>query len=480
MRNDKPTVWVADDDAEVRAYLSAFLTSRGYEVTTFESGEQVIPQLRLASSPALLILDIRMPRLGGLEVMAELSAQALQIPVIVLSGMSQPATIVKAMRLGAVDFVVKPINGTRLEEAIRNTLNVSPEAPSLPAAATDELESPFFATENKRMLQIRAICDQVAYADVPILMLGESGVGKEVLARYVHERSRRSGPFVKVNCAALPAELLESELFGHERGAFTGAQRDKPGKFELAMGGTLMLDEIGEMSPLLQAKLLHVLQDGEFCRVGGTRTLTSNARIIAATNKRPEKLLASGEFREDLFFRLNVITVEVPPLRDRPEEIAVLCDYFVQKYRVRYKSDVHQLPSELLSAFAKYSWPGNVRQLENHVKRFLILPDIRMALLELRRDTLWSEPAPRTGSFAGVSLKEQSANAAESAERELILQTLNEVNWNRKVAARRLHICYKSLLSKLHRWELRGHVAKFDAASAAGNGSGERYQSPVV
>jgi two-component system, NtrC family, response regulator AtoC len=479
MRNDKPTVWVADDDAEVRAYLSAFLTSRGYEVTTFESGEQVIPQLRLASSPALLILDIRMPRLGGLEVMAELSAQALQIPIIVLSGMSQPATIVKAMRLGAVDFVVKPINGTRLEEAIRNTLNVSPEAPSLPAA-TDELESPFFATENKRMLQIRAICDQVAYADVPILMLGESGVGKEVLARYVHERSRRNGPFVKVNCAALPAELLESELFGHERGAFTGAQRDKPGKFELAMGGTLMLDEIGEMSPLLQAKLLHVLQDGEFCRVGGTRTLTSNARIIAATNKRPEKLLASGEFREDLFFRLNVITVEVPPLRDRPEEIAVLCDYFVQKYRVRYKSDVHQLPTELLSAFANYSWPGNVRQLENHVKRFLILPDIRMALLELRRDTLWSEPAPRTGSFTGVSLKEQSANAAESAERELILQTLNEVNWNRKVAARRLHICYKSLLSKLHRWELRGHVAKFDAASAAGNGSGERYQSPVV
>jgi transcriptional regulator with PAS, ATPase and Fis domain len=258
-----------------------------------------------------------------------------------------------------------------------------------------------------------------------------------------------------VNCAALPADLLESELFGHERGSFTGAQRDKPGKFELANGGSILLDEIGEMSPALQAKLLHVLQDGEYSRVGGTRTLSSEARVLAATNKQIDKLVSSGGFREDLLFRLNVITVEVPPLRERPEDIIPLCNAFLEKYRSKYKSPVQQLPAELLSAFAGHSWPGNIRQLENNVKRFLILPDIRMALLELHKGKLASDSSPRTTG----SLKEQSASAAEGAEKELILRTLNEVNWNRKLAAKRLDICYKSLLNKLHRWEARGQIS---------------------
>jgi transcriptional regulator with PAS, ATPase and Fis domain len=263
-----------------------------------------------------------------------------------------------------------------------------------------------------------------------------------------------------VNCAALPADLLESELFGHERGAFTGAQRDKPGKFELAGNGTIMLDEIGEMSPALQAKLLHVLQDGEYSRVGGTRTLTSEARILAATNKQLEKMVSTGAFREDLLFRLNVITVEVPPLRERPEDIVPLCNTFLEKYRAKYKSPVQVLPPELLAAFTRHAWPGNIRQLENNVKRFLILPDVRMALLELQRGKLQPEAvhAQRPG---GGSLKERSADAAESAEKELILRTLNEVNWNRKQAAKRLDICYKSLLNKLHRWEARGQAVPF-------------------
>lgn len=469
MRSDKLTVWVADDDAGVRTFLSAFLNSRGYQVECFDSGSQVISQMQTAPPPALMILDVRMPGLGGLEVMRQLGGKDFEIPIIVLSGMSQPATIINSMRLGATDYLLKPINETQLETAIQNALEGTARRPPLDGEVDGA--TPAFATANKRMLQICAICDQVAYADVPILVLGESGVGKEVLARYVHQKSKRTGPFIKVNCAALPVDLLESELFGHERGAFTGAQRDKPGKFELAMNGTLMLDEIGEMSPLLQAKLLHVLQDGEFCRVGGTRTLSSNARIIAATNRRPEKLLSSGEFREDLFFRLNVITVEVPPLRERLEDVVPLCNHFVQKYRARYKSSVQEMPPELLAEFTRYSWPGNVRQLENNVKRFLILPDLRMALLELRRGTLWTEP--QTQCTSG-SLKEQSANAAENTERELILRTLNEVNWNRKVAARRLNICYKSLLSKLHRWELRGHVPQFDPSSV-GNRAPETY-----
>jgi two-component system response regulator AtoC len=328
-----------------------------------------------------------------------------------------------------------------------------------------------FQTSNKRMRQIQAVCDQVAGTDVPILILGESGVGKEVVSRYIHARSTRRDPFVKVNCAALPGELLESELFGHERGAFTGAQREKPGKFELAGQGTIMLDEVAEMSPLLQAKLLHILQDGEYSRLGGTRTLTSEARVIAATNKQLHKLVAKLGFREDLYFRLNVITIEIPPLRARPEDIPLFCDCFVEKYRAKYNSQVRQLPAELLAAFVRYPWPGNVRQLENAVKRFLILPNLEQARAELEVSVESAEPVPE----AKVSLKKLSAKAAETAERELIFRTLNEVNWNRKQAARNLNICYKSLLNKLHRWQLHENpAAETDAdRTAAATASGK-------
>ena len=450
VRSEKHNVWVADDEPAVRSFLADFLASRGYGVLCLDSGEHVVARLQPANVPSLLLLDIRMPRLGGLEVMAELGNRGLRVPTIVLSGLDEASTVVKAMRLGALDYLVKPLDESDLELAIEKALDEQEDGP-----ATGAIEpAQGFSTINKRMLQIRAISDQVAHADVPILILGESGVGKDVLARYIHQKSGRSGPFIRVNCAALPADLLESELFGHERGAFTGAQRDKPGKFELAGSGTIMLDEIGEMSTALQAKLLHVLQDGEYCRVGGTRTLTSDARILAATNKNPEKMVQSGAFREDLLFRLNVITVEVPPLRERPEDIVPLCNAFLEKYRAKYKSPVQELPAELLNAFTRHPWPGNIRQLENNVKRFLILPDVRMALLELQRGKLLPESAQR----ASGSLKEQSANAAESAEKELILRTLNEVNWNRKQAARRLDICYKSLLNKLHRWEVRGQA----------------------
>ena len=444
----KQTVWVADDEAATRSFLADFLASRGYGVLCLDSGEHLIARLDSSNIPSLLILDIRMPHIGGLEVLADLEDRGIRVPTIVLSGLDQAATVVKAMRLGALDYLVKPLDENDLELAIEKVFEDQRDEADgvLPVSPVT------FQSANRRMGQIRAISDQVAMADVPILILGESGVGKEVLARYIHEKSGRKGPFVKVNCAALPNDLLESELFGHERGAFTGAQRDKPGKFELAGAGTILLDEIGEMSPALQAKLLHILQDGEYSRLGGTKTLTAEARILAATNKQLENLVTTGEFREDLLFRLNVITMEVPPLRERPEDIIALCNNFAEKYRGKYKSTVKELPRELLSAFAQYHWPGNIRQLENHIKRFLILPDVKQALLELQKGKLQTEGSPRSSN----SLKEQSAGAAEKAEKELILRTLNEVNWNRKQAARRLDICYKSLLNKLHRWEVRG------------------------
>ena len=449
---DRRTVWVVDDDSSIRSYLSDFLVSRGYEPVCFDSGEQVVRRLAESESPALLLLDIRMRRVGGLEVLTEMEKQCRRVPALVLSGDDQIPTVVKAMRLGAYDYLVKPLDEKELEMAIGRGLQQYQD--SAHAGSPEDIA---FQTRNKRMLQIQAVCDQVAQTDVPVLILGESGVGKEVIARYLHARSGRREPFVKVNCAALPTDLLESELFGHERGAFTGAQREKPGKFELAGRGTIMLDEVAEMSPLLQAKLLHVLQDGEYSRLGGTRPLWSEARIVAATNKRLHTLVANAEFREDLYFRLNVITVEIPPLRERAEDIAALCEHFVSKYRVKYNSSVRALPAELLSAFESHPWPGNVRQLENAVKRFLILPDLSQALAGLQdaRATVDTRMAPEVAKPAGISLKELSASAAERAEKELIFRTLNEVNWNRKQAAQRLNICYKSLLNKLHRWRLQ-------------------------
>jgi two-component system response regulator AtoC len=390
-----------------------------------------------------------MPKVGGLEVLAQLDKLGRRVPAIVLSGVDQVTTVVQAMRLGASDYLVKPIDITDLEEAIDRVLEENGQGLNLNGTAPDL----GYPSSNKRILQIGSICRQVAQTDVPVLILGESGVGKEVLARYIHVQSGRRAPFVKVNCAALPAELLESELFGHDRGAFTGAQHEKPGKFELAGQGTIMLDEVAEMSPLLQAKLLHVLQDGEYTRLGGTRTLTSEARVLAATNKQLHTLVTKGNFREDLYFRLNVITIEVPSLRERPEDILALCERFVEKYAAKYKSPVKKLPQELLAAFMRHSWPGNVRQLENVVRRFLILPDLQEALAELE-----DAKAPLTQSkpdaSASTSLKQLAGDAADKAAKELVFNTLNEVNWNRKEAARRLNICYKSLLNKLHRWQL--------------------------
>src|SRR5438552_14761262 len=299
---------------------------------------------------------------------------------------------------------LNPLDQQQLERKVTRAGQES----GLAAEVEDTATGIAFWSSNIRIVHIRSICDRVARADVPVLILGESGVGKEVLAQYIHAQSERKGSFVKVNCAAIPADLLESELFGHERGAFTGAMREKPGKFELAGEGTVLLDEISEMNPVLQAKLLHVLQDGEYSRLGGTRLLRSRARILATTNKPLQSLAASGNFREDLFFRLNVITIEIPPLRERPEDIVPLCRRFVAKYRAKYESSVEQLPAELELAFSRFSWPGNVRQLENAVKRFLILPDVQSALAELTHAA--PQWLPPTSGNRG--LREVSAMAA--------------------------------------------------------------------
>lgn len=442
------SVWVVDDDESVRNYLLDLLTARGHNVSCLNSGEQFLNRLEASSQPSLLLLDIRMPVMCGLEVLGRMNETGASIPSIVLSGDGRTATVVEAMRLGAIDYLVKPIEETDLDAAMARALESDSDPEECPLSSDSS-----FGSSNRQMVQVRAICDKAAPVNVPILILGESGVGKEVLARYIHSKYNSREPFVKVNCAALPSELLESELFGYERGAYTGAVREKPGKFELAARGTLMLDEIAEMSPLLQAKLLHVLQDGEFYRLGGTRPQTSEARIVAATNKNLETMVANGSFREDLYFRLNVIKVEIPPLRERREDIPSFCSLFVERYRSRYNSTVKQLPKQVMEAFMNHDWPGNVRELENAVKRFLILPDLEGSVPQIKARASQPPAEAPARKPTVISLKDLAASASDKTERELVFRTLNEVNWNRKAAALRLGICYKSLLNKLHRWQ---------------------------
>ena len=323
------------------------------------------------------------------------------------------------------------------------------------------------------MRQVRSLVDRIADTDVPVLLSGESGTGKEVIAREIHRQSRRAGqPFIKVNCAALPAELLESELFGHERGAFTGATAEKPGKFELADQGTIFLDEIGEMAIRLQAKLLQVLQDEEFFRVGGRRSVRVDARVVVATNRELQREIEQGNFREDLYYRLNVVALKLPPLRERKEDLGPLVAHFLCKYGRRYGSP-QELSPEVLSAFLQYEWPGNVRELENMVRRLVVLKDPAPVLEELQRKGRLAGSAPpstpecadllRLNPFAApqpppppprvpeaeMSLKEIGRRAAMLAEREAILAMLQRTAWNKRRAAAKLKISYKALLYKI-------------------------------
>ncbi len=454
----KRSILVVDDDRSVRSYLSDFLTSCGYSIECAESGDQAVARLSAGYVPSLMILDIVMPGINGIEVLESVKKINPSIPVIILSAAGQTKTVVDAMKTGAADFLVKPFEEQELELAIQNVIEkqkLKEEVKTLKRQLDSYIEVGDILSTNPKVLRIKEIAKQVPDTDVPFLISGESGVGKEVLARFIHEHSsRHDKPFIKVNCAALPDDLLESELFGYERGAFTGALNEKPGKFELADKGTILLDEIGEMTPHLQAKLLHVLQDSEYTRLGGKRTVRVDARVVASTNVNLEEHVASGKFREDLYFRLNVIRVDIPPLRERREDIPILCNYFLCKYRDRYKSTVEEILPSLMDSFLRYDWPGNVRQLENAVKRYLILPEMNVSLSELKEQQTNPASVAVKPKEDKMSLKDVGSRAAEQAEKELVLRVLEETSWNRKKAARRLNICYKALLNKLKRWQI--------------------------
>jgi two-component system, NtrC family, response regulator AtoC len=445
----KATIVLIEDDLDFRTYLSRLLTARGYAVEAMPDGDQLIARLNSVPMPSLILMDMMLPGSDGIQIMEKIEAAGIDVPVLMVSGAGQVRQVVEAMKLGATDFLTKPFEESDLEAAIQNALQNNPARISGLPSAPVHARPAGFVSVNAKVLRLAEIVKRVAHTDVPILILGESGVGKEVMARYAHTHSGRGiRPFVKVNCAALPNELLESELFGYERGAFTGALTDKTGKFEQAHTGTLLLDEIGEMSPHLQSKLLHVLQDGVFSRLGGRKSVCVDARIIATTNVKMAEAIASGKFREDLYFRLNVVTVELPPLRERREDIPALCNWFMAKYRAQYNGRGGELPVELLNRFRQHDWPGNIRQLENCIRQFLVLPDHHSLFDDLGpADT--AVPAVDPQSF---SLLDVGANAADNAERGLVTRTLAETHGNRKEAARRMNISYKALLNKIKRW----------------------------
>jgi two-component system response regulator AtoC len=312
-----------------------------------------------------------------------------------------------------------------------------------------------------KMDRIRELIDQVAKTDVTVLIQGESGTGKEIVARAVHLNSpRRDKPFIKVNCAALPEKLLESEFFGYEKGAFTGAYRKKPGKFDMAHGGTIFLDEIGDISPSLQAKFLNVLQDGQFSRLGGKADIQVDVRVLVATNKDLEQTLRDGHFREDLYYRLNVFHIFVPALRERREEIPVFINYFLSKYREKYGKKINHPSPKLMKMFMRHQWPGNIRELENMIKRLVVLGDEAVIIEELgnkaneKRGVSESNPQPPASTPPVLPLKEVSQTAAREAEKQAILKVLAQTNWNRKRAAELLDISYKALLYKIRQYGL--------------------------
>jgi len=512
--SSKPQVMVVDDDLSMCNFLRSFLMERGYQAVTLGSAEEAVKRYH-AERPAAVILDVVMPgSMDGLEALAAFKKIDREVPIIVLSGQGRTTTVVQAMKLGASDFVSKPFDEADLEIPLANALKqrqLSREVASLREQLQHQAADNLLFSHSAQMAEVRDLIERVADTDLTVLVRGESGTGKELVARALYASSlRRDKPFVKVNCAALPTELLESELFGFERGAFTGAIQHKPGKFEFANHGTMFLDEIGEMSFPLQAKLLQVLQDGEFSRLGGKHDVRVDVRIIAATNRDLERAVADGQFREDLFFRLNVVSINLPPLRDRREEVPVLTEYFLKKYSVQYNKPFQSMSDETMRQFMDYDWPGNVRELENLIKRAVVLGSestIRkeiqhgIAMTAHRVSLSQQQQAHSVGVYGGASgqhgyngqnghafahqpagptngnyvpaavppaapatpmsiaaaaaeagnysLKDISRTAAREAERELILKMLQQTRWNRKETAEILGISYKALLYKI-------------------------------
>ncbi len=470
----KEKILVVDDEPSIRKYLQTLLEVEGFDVETVSGGKEAIEKVSAGERPEFIILDVLMPELNGIETLKELLKIDRTLNIIMLSCSNEVGAVVEAIRIGAHDYLTKPFEKSELDAAMlksRKKKQLVTENQALKDYCDQVTEDLSFLAASPQMVRIRQQILQIAPVDVPVFVCGESGVGKEVVARMIHLRSkRRNQPFVKVNCAALPGELLESELFGFEQGAFTGAVRSKPGKFEIANKGTIFLDEIAEMSTHLQAKLLHVLQDQQYSRLGGRHMVDTDVRVLAATNVDVHEAMKTGRFREDLYYRLNVLSILVPPLRERLVEIPLLFRHFLEQYSKKFGKSAQEPSKYLMEAAVNYPWPGNLRELENFVKRYVILEDDEGSLRELiemssarQRTSPREEPAaPRE-----QGLKALVRGLKDEAEMEAIADALEETRWCRKDAAKMLGISYKALLYKMRQFNLDTPRTRRSATAAA-------------
>jgi len=454
-------ILIVDDAEGIRTYLAHLLEAKGYDVDTAEEGRSALALLEGGAAPDAILLDVMMPGIDGIETLRRIRAFNLDLPVVMLSVVGRASSIVECMQLGAVDYLNKPFEEEDLDAALGTIFErADREAQLLSNTEVNDVADPANVVwTSGAMSKVREVLDQIAGTDVTVLIQGESGCGKEIVARAVHQHSsRRDMNFVKVNCAALPEDLLESELFGYEKGAFTGANSRKPGRFEIANKGTIFLDEIAEMSPGLQAKMLQVLQDREFTRLGGNKEIQVDVRVVCATHRPLMQMVQSGDFREDLYFRLNVVNIQIPPLRDRRDELGGLCESFLARYSARYRRPLRSLSTEMLAAFERYAFPGNIRELENMIKRIVVLESEDSILAEIERREVGG-PAGRSAlqslleeiedSAGDLPLREVGRRMAQQAERETIERVLTRTSWNRKQAAKLLNVSYKTLLQKI-------------------------------
>ena len=453
-------ILVVDDDRETRISLFEALNRHGYQVSVAENGRMALEML--SRSPAdLVITDVKMPEMDGLELFSRIRSMDPAVPVVLITGFASVDTAVEAMKKGAFDYILKPFPMEVIEQAATRALEAAALPSGVggkpPAREGEAVKAIIGEEEAWRRVVERA--EAVASSTATVLILGESGTGKEVVARYIHQRSdRRHGPFVALNCAALPDGLLESELFGHEKGAFTGAVSMKKGKFELAHGGTLLLDEIGEIPLHLQAKLLRVLQEEEVDRLGGKTPIKFDVHVIATTNRNLKEAVEKGEFRQDLFYRLNVIPLRLPPLRERRRDIFLLADHFIRRYSGRYGKPVKELSAAARERFLAYEWPGNVRELENMIERAVLLSGGD----RLEPWDLWDgedcAPPPAAAAAEAPSFVDGNGKMMplREAERQMILQALRKTDNNRTHAAKMLGISVRTLRNKLHEYRNKG------------------------
>ena len=474
MPKQKTKILVIDDDPKVAWILSEGLGNK-YEFVSARDGVEGL-QMVSTEKPDLILLDIKMPGMTGIEVLEKLNRMEERPDVIMVSGHGDTNYVVDSIKLGAAEFINKPFDVQEIEIHINGVLerrNLKREVTELKTELQAQSAYANFVGDSDAMVKVKEIIEQVADSELSVLIRGESGTGKEIAARSLHQlSSRKDRPFIKVNCAAIPRDLLEAELFGYEKGAFTGAHKTKQGRFEVANKGTMFLDEIGDMPLELQSKLLQVLEQQEFVRVGGINSIHVDVRIICATNRNLEQAIQDKQFRDDLFYRLNEITLFLPPLRERPEDISLLVNYFIEKYDKLYDRDFEGLSPETINHLTRFSWPGNVRQLENMLKQVVVRGEesIIIDLINsasttadrVRRPAPPGEPSEPSGSPEdgssdqprNFSLKERVGRTVAQEEKRLIAEVLNKTNWNRRKAAELLEIRYRSLLYKIKDYNL--------------------------